>query len=58
MLMLWCSRDAHGMMQGECGDAMPPSFSDMSKNAQYQKTTSEGLTQAINLQGLKREVSR
>jgi hypothetical protein len=58
MLMLWYNRDAHGMVQGECGDPMSSSFIDLSKNAQYQKTTSEGFAQAINHQGSKREVSR
>jgi hypothetical protein len=30
---------------------MPSNFSDLRKNALYQKTTSEGLAQAINQQG-------
>jgi hypothetical protein len=46
------------MVEEECGDAIPSSFSDLSKNAQYQKTTSEGLAQAINCQSSKREVPR
>jgi hypothetical protein len=53
MLMIWCNHNAHGMVQEECGDAMSLSFSDLRKNAQYQKTTSERLTQAINHQGMK-----
>jgi hypothetical protein len=35
MLMVWCSPNAHGMVQEECSDAMPSSFNDLSKNAQY-----------------------
>jgi hypothetical protein len=42
----------------EWDDAIPSSFSDLSKDALYYKTTSEGLAQAINHQGSKREVSR
>jgi hypothetical protein len=53
MLMIWCSHNAHGMVQEECSDALPSSFSDLSKNAQYQKTTLEGLAQAINRKGSK-----
>jgi hypothetical protein len=37
---------------------MSSNFSDLSKNAQYRKTTLEGLAQAINHQASKREVSR
>jgi hypothetical protein len=35
---------------------MLSSFSDLSKNARYHKTTSKGLTQAINRQGPEREI--
>jgi hypothetical protein len=37
---------------------MTSSFSDLSKNAQYQKNNIGGLAQAINHQISKREVSR
>jgi hypothetical protein len=53
ILMVWYSHNAHGMVQEECGDAMPSNFSDLSRNAQYRRTTSEGLAQAINRQGSK-----
>jgi hypothetical protein len=45
MLMVWCSHNEHGMVQGECGDALLPTFSELSKNALYRQTILEGLAQ-------------
>jgi hypothetical protein len=45
MLMIWCNHNAHGMVQGECGDAMPSTFSELRKNALYRQTTVKGLAQ-------------
>jgi hypothetical protein len=40
--MIWCSQNAHGMVQEKCGDAMLSTFSELSKNALYQQMTVEG----------------
>jgi hypothetical protein len=56
-LMMWCCHNAHSRVQGECGDAIPSTFSELSKNALYQQTTVEGSLMA-NRQGFGREESR
>jgi hypothetical protein len=45
MFMIWCSHNAHGTVQGECGDARPSTFSELIKNALYRQMTVEGLAQ-------------
>jgi hypothetical protein len=41
----------------KCDEAMPSTFSELSKNALYRKTSSEGLAEVTNCQGFARGIT-